>query len=99
MRDPEQLRGGSHSEIIMGKTRGPYEAEYPEGSSVSIVPRDALETFMREWRWHNRLQPEQLNYAGRVAKVKSIGFYHGGDELYTLEDVPGVWHEQCLMPT
>jgi len=63
------------------------------------VPRDALETFVREWRWHIKLQPEQLDYAGRAARVKSMSFYHGGDELYTLEDVPGVWHEQCLVPT
>jgi hypothetical protein len=23
-------------------------------------------------------------------------YYHGGDELYWLKEVPGVWHEQCL---
>lgn len=23
-------------------------------------------------------------------------YYHGGDELYWLKGVPGVWHEQCL---
>jgi len=82
----------------MGKKRGPYEAEYPEGSIVRVVSRDALEAFMRKWKWHNRLQSEQLNYADARAKVKAVGFYHGGDELYTLEDVPGVWHEQCLLP-
>lgn len=82
----------------MGKTRGPYAAEYPEGSMVRIAPRPDLEIFIREWRWHNKLQPDQLDHAGRVARVKSVGFYHGGDELYTLEDVPGVWHEQCLVP-
>ena len=25
-----------------------------------------------------------------------VGFYHGGDALYELEGVPGVWHEVCL---
>ncbi|HEY0156276.1 MAG TPA: hypothetical protein VGF28_03200 [Thermoanaerobaculia bacterium] len=82
----------------MGKTRGPYEAEYPEGSTVRVVSREALETFLRDWRWHNQLQPAQLEYAGRVATVKSVGFHHGGDELYTLDGVPGIWHEECLGP-
>jgi hypothetical protein len=22
--------------------------------------------------------------------------HHGGDELYKLKGVPGIWHEQCL---
>jgi hypothetical protein len=26
----------------------------------------------------------------------SVGFYHGGDVLYVLEGIPGVWHESCL---
>jgi hypothetical protein len=28
--------------------------------------------------------------------VAAIGYYHGGDVLYTLNDIPGIWHEQCL---
>lgn len=28
--------------------------------------------------------------------VEEVGFYHGGDELYKLSQVPGVWHQQCL---
>lgn len=27
---------------------------------------------------------------------REIGYYHGGDELYWLKGVPGVWHERCL---
>jgi hypothetical protein len=42
------------------------------------------------------LEPEQLRFADKIAKVKSVGFYHGGDELYELKGVPGMWHEQCL---
>jgi len=42
------------------------------------------------------LQPYQLNYANHIAEVKSFGFYHGGDVLYELKGVPGIWHEQCL---
>jgi hypothetical protein len=26
-----------------------------------------------------------------------VGFYHGGDVLYTLDGIPGLWHEQCLV--
>jgi hypothetical protein len=37
-----------------------------------------------------------LKFADKIAKVKSVGFYHGGDELYELKGVPGTWHEQCL---
>jgi hypothetical protein len=37
-----------------------------------------------------------LKFAAKVAKVKSVGFYHGGGVLYQLKGVPGTWHEQCL---
>lgn len=80
----------------MGKTKGPYKEEFPKGSRVKIASRSTLEEFLKTWRLHNKLQPEQLEYAGQVAEVDSIGFYHGGDELYKLKGVPGIWHEQCL---
>jgi hypothetical protein len=28
--------------------------------------------------------------------VKEVNFFTGGDEIYTLEGIPGVWHEECL---
>ena len=31
-----------------------------------------------------------------IGVVSSVGFYHGGDELYVIEGIPGVWHEVCL---
>lgn len=34
----------------------------------------------------------------KVATIKSVSFYHGGDEIYTLEEVPGIWHEDNLNP-
>ena len=52
--------------------------------------------FLEAGQYHNELEPEQLEFAGRVAKVKSVEFFHGGDEIYTLEGIPGVWHEECL---
>lgn len=82
----------------MGKSRGPYNEEYPVGSKVRIADRPALESFQQEWKWHHPLQADQLDHAGQSAKVKKVSFYHGGDELYELESIPGIWHEQCLEP-
>jgi len=25
-----------------------------------------------------------------------VDFFTGGDEIYTLQGIPGVWHEECL---
>jgi hypothetical protein len=80
----------------MGKSRGLYKEEFPAGSRVRIRDREQLEQFVKEWEQHNPLQKEQLGFAGQTAQVKSVSFYHGGDELYELKDVPGLWHEQCL---
>lgn len=80
----------------MGKTRGSYNAEFPVGSSVRILGREFLERFLKDWKYHHPLEQIQLEYSGRLAEVMSVTFYHGGDELYELLDVPGVWHEECL---
>ena len=75
----------------------PYDpAKYPEGSTVRIANRAALEEFLRTWQWHHKLQPNQVEHAGKLAKVAKSFMYHGGDVIYVLEHVPGVWHEQCL---
>jgi hypothetical protein len=63
-----------------------YREKYPTGSLVNVAKRDIL----------NKLQAEQLDYAGKTGKIKSVGFYHGGDVLYEIEGVPGIWHERCL---
>ena len=39
-----------------------------------------------------------MQYAGATAIVKEVSFYHGGDQLYVLENVPGIWNEPCLEP-
>ena len=61
-----------------------YNADFPVGTKVRIRARPALETFMREWKYHHPLQSEQLAFAGSVATVKDVGYYHGGDTLYQL---------------
>lgn len=80
----------------MGRTRGPYNADFPIGTKVRIADRAFLEEFSRTWRYHHPLQPDQLDHAGAVAEVQNLGYYHGADELYWLRGVPGVWHEECL---
>lgn len=74
-----------------------YKAAYNVGSAVRVLDRDDLEAFAASWKYHHPVVPEQLRYAGRVSRVKSIGYYHGGDPLYELDDIPGMWHEACLL--
>ena len=65
--------------------RRPYQEQYAKGSCVRIASRLVLQQFLRDGKYHSKLQPEQLNYADQFAEVESIGFYHGGDELYELK--------------
>jgi hypothetical protein len=85
---------------VMGIRNGPYREDVPVGTIVRIRDRGFLEAFCKEWRLHNPLVPEQVRYGGQRAVVKDVGFYHGGDELYSysLDGVPGIWHERCLEP-
>jgi hypothetical protein len=73
-----------------------YREKYVKGSSVKIVSRQELESFRDTWGLHHKLEDEQLSYADHIARVRSVGFYHGGDVLYELEAIPGIWHECCL---
>lgn len=73
-----------------------YHAKFSKGEAVRIRKRPELEQFAREWKFHNPLTKDQLQFAGEAVRVVEVGFYHGGDRLYQLEGVPGVWHEECL---
>jgi hypothetical protein len=75
----------------------PYNEQFPVGTRVQIAPQERLDEFKRSWRYHHPLTLEQLSFAGRPAVVRNVGFYHGGDVLYELEGIPGLWHEQCLL--
>jgi hypothetical protein len=48
------------------------------------------------WKFHHPLGVDQLDFGAHVARVQAVSFYHGGDQLYQLAGVPGVWHEQLL---
>jgi hypothetical protein len=74
-----------------------YKEDFPVGSKVRVVGRAKLEEFLQQWHYHHKLEPEQLKNADCVADVEKVEFYHGGDVLYTLRGVPGIWHEQCLL--
>jgi hypothetical protein len=73
-----------------------YNASYPEGTTVRVADRATLEHFMATWKYHHPLTPDRLQYADKTSRVKKVGYYHGGDVLYELDDVPGIWHEECL---
>ncbi len=74
----------------------PYREKFSLGRKVKIADLPTLEEFSRTWRYHNKLVKEQLPYHDQVAMVVRIGAYHGGDMLYQLSGVPGIWHECCL---
>jgi hypothetical protein len=81
----------------MSEASKPYVAAFPVGSVVRVIDVETLGQFRPPaWRFHNPLEMLQLEFAGRVTTVAAIGYYHGGDALYTLADLPGVWHEGCL---
>ena len=80
----------------MGKTKGIYNADFPTGTLVRVASHPQLEEFIRTWRLHHPLTQEQLAFAESQGKVVEVSFYHGGDELYRLDGIPGIWHECCL---
>lgn len=53
----------------MGKTKGPYQAEFEEGSFVQIAPLADLEAFKRDWKWHHPIASDQLADAGHIADM------------------------------
>ena len=63
---------------------------------MRIRDADELISLQRSWRYHHPITDEALLHAGRQATIASVGYYHGGDVLYELQEVPGMWHEACL---
>jgi hypothetical protein len=73
-----------------------YEPKFAAGGPVRIVGLATLNEFLHSYKLHHPLQENQLAYAGRRAKVIRACMYHGADQLYELEGVPGIWHERLL---
>src|SRR6266567_3028695 len=59
----------------------PYEARFPIGTRVRIADLKELARFQADWKNHHPLEPEQLEYAGMVATVREVTYYHVGDPL------------------
>jgi hypothetical protein len=76
----------------------PYKEAFPVGTVLRIADRVFLDDFKATWEYHHKLTTEQVGFAGEQTRVAQVGFYHGGDALYTLAGIPGLWHEQCLRP-
>jgi hypothetical protein len=74
----------------------PYKELFSVGQRVRIRASEALVNFQKSWTLHHPISDEMVSFADTSAVVKSVGFYHGGDVLYVLENVPGTWHEGCL---
>jgi hypothetical protein len=69
----------------------PYKEAFPAGMRIRVANRPFLELFIKEWKYHHKLTPDQLAYADQEATVSTVGFYHGGDPVYTLDGIPGIW--------
>jgi hypothetical protein len=81
----------------MGSRNGPNNADFPVGTRVRIKGNETLIQFSRpQWKFHHPVEEVQMSFAGKLAVVTNAGYYHGGDELYVLEGIPGTWHEKCL---
>ena len=78
----------------VGIRNGPYNADFPVGTTVIVMPRPVLERFVDRRDLHHSLTAEQLECAESSAVVRSVGYYHGSDELYELEGLPGIWREE-----
>jgi hypothetical protein len=74
----------------------PQKRAFPLGTRVRVADRASLEEFAAKWRFYHKLQPEQLACAGREATIIQVGFNYGGDAVYQLDGIPGMWPEQCL---
>ncbi|MGC2406419.1 MAG: hypothetical protein WA431_08425 [Candidatus Cybelea sp.] len=76
---------------------GPYKERFPIGCAVQVADEETLNHFKATWKYHHPLDVAQLEFAGLITTVRSIGYYHGGDVLYGLRDTGAyTWHDACL---
>ena len=67
------------------------------GTIVRIVERPALEASLRSPDPRARPEPEQFEGAGRSTRVVSVQL-GGGEPLYRLDGLPGLWRADWLRP-
>ena len=76
----------------------PYHPAFLTSASVQVASAEVLERYSRPaWKHHHPVKEEMAAFAGHRALVLRVSFYHGGDCLYTLDGIPGQWHEACLV--
>lgn len=91
------MSDSTNSGVAPNAYPGPYKERFPSGCVVQIADETALRDFKATWEYHHPLEESQLQFAGLITTVRGIGYYHGGDVLYTLRDTGGyTWHEECL---
>ena len=49
-----------------------YREKFPVGSQVQVVSLQEVEEFRREWKFHNKLEDNQLAFANQVFTVDFI---------------------------
>jgi len=74
----------------------PYQEDFPAGTKVRIKSSAFLEEFGKQWELHHPVTPEHLRFGGSAAVVAAVGFYQGGEAVYRLEGIPGIWHGELL---
>ncbi len=73
-----------------------YHSTFKRGEKVRIKDSQYLEEFQKTWGYHHNISDDQIKQGGKPDTVNSIEYYHGGEVLIGLENVPGVWHEELL---
>jgi hypothetical protein len=48
----------------------PYKEVIPAGTKVRVADREFLDDFLATWKYHHKLQSEQLVYANHVTRSK-----------------------------
>jgi len=74
-----------------------YHSAFAAGEYIRIADTQTLRRFQQSWKWHHPLDDERLSLAGKDARIAKVSYYHGGTPLYEFLDVPGIWHEPCVV--
>lgn len=65
---------------------------------MRIAAAETLSKYLSsDWRQNYPLLVEQLSFADKIAVVSQVRYYQCGVVIYALKDLPGFWHEDCLL--
>jgi len=64
---------GGCTEWRYGKNEGALQRGVSQETKVKIAERAFLGDFRKTWKYHHKLEPEQLGLADKIADVKSVG--------------------------